>query len=981
MRLSRRALLLGASLLALSRANAGINNPGSASSQQPVIPGFNGGLKQVNTVSPFGPGCYLFMNFIKSASEIQYLSPPTDATWPKLPALELDADGYPTTLVAGTGGYFMNFTIPNATQYSQRWVLKWDGVGTVIPANFNATTNLTASNRLEFTNNDTSANWTSCAIFVQAFSNSPNHVTNLRMCRKIDEALMDAGQIVFPDHLTLMKSAKPGAIRSLGWGGGFDGTNTALVATWAQRRSRNFIQYGGGKYDSTKFPGATGTACTTTHSGTDYTLAYSGFTLTDKVLVHLIFDASAPHISTGTTVQLAWSTTNGVAININWTAHGLAVGNTIAFGDSTGTVPPSAINLATQQIFFVNNVVDANNFTFSATSGGSSVLATATTSGNLKIATIPRININSTGFVKMRDFQTPNPSSVGSVCGVTPAAGLSTIIYDATTGWFHISRSGPSLMCGGSPEVFVDYCAAIGANPWMTAPFLSQTIGAGVGVTDYMTSWVTYAKNTYPWMKPLVEPYNETWNPGLACLGTHYASTLSYALWQSQILAGGTLNRNIDNAYGKWVSDLGQAISAIYGNDRTKYSMLCMGQGTTFHDPASLVINDARLVSNLYVTVNGGQPAYKWTDRVGAANYIGSSEQDGFQEQVDAVNYYVTNNGNPSGQSAISESYTANVNSGVDTPYTTTYIQTLFTNIKAWALGQNGASVVPAPGASGNTVKGIVGYEGGWGPDVPVDHGDAVTNVSLVATPGITQANPCVVTIASGNSSTTVDGNANYSGNPGVVGQMINMQFVSGMTQLNNGGLLGATFTSGSASIACTQTLIANQAVMFVAGGQLPPAPFQLNIPYHVISTGLSGSAFQLSATKGGSAIVASASQASTVFTQGGWFVTVVSGLTITLDVDSTGFTAWTNASQAQIVWTGTGAYVGALRLSGILTNALGTANTQMYANHLALGGGGFTAEYPSNFIYFGNAGAWAVLNPNIYAPLTPQWNSIVAQQ
>src|ERR1700704_1147014 len=181
----------------------------SLASSVPGATSFNGGLKQTNTVSPFGPGCYLFMNFIKSASEIQYLSPPTDPTWPKFPAIELDANGYPTTLVAGTGGYFMGFTIPNATQYSQRWVLKWDGIGTVIPANFNATVNLTQSNRLEFTNNDTGVLWTSCTIFVQAFSNSPNHVTNLRMCRKIDEALMDAGQLVFPDHLTLMKSAKP----------------------------------------------------------------------------------------------------------------------------------------------------------------------------------------------------------------------------------------------------------------------------------------------------------------------------------------------------------------------------------------------------------------------------------------------------------------------------------------------------------------------------------------------------------------------------------------------------------------------------------------------------------------------------------------------------------------------------------------------------------------------------------------------------
>lgn len=938
---------------------------------------FNGGLKQTGNPNTGAPGMYIFINFIKGAAVLLWDNIPTDPTYSPFGSevfMPVDANGYPTSIPTGAVNFGTNFTIPNATQYAGKWVLKWDGTGTAGMRNFAFTAGpgfsgiSSSTGRFEFFNNDTSTQWTSAAFFCSATAASPNHLKNLRLCRSIDEAAMDAGQLVFHDHLTLMRSAKPGAIRSLGWGGESDGTNTSLIGLWSQRRPVGYVNYRGYYFNPNLYGGVT------THSGTDYSLTYAGFTLTDKALIHLIWDASAPNRQSQN-VTVAWSTTNGNPIVVNRTSHGLSVGNTVCFGNSG---LPAGIVVSQQ--YFVSNVIDANNFNISATSGGASINASATTSGSWTIAQMPRLAINGGSFINLTDFQTPNPTNIGSICGVSPSAGLSTIIYDQTTNWWHISRTGPGLMVGGPPEVFVDYCAAIGANPWITAPFMTQTTGGALGgVTDYMPNWVTYAKVTYSWMKPLVEPYNETWNGALAGLGTQYAQTLAYTLWPT--LAGtSTLNRAVDNSYGKWVSDLGQAISAIYGNDRTKYSMLSMGQGVTWHDAASVNINDSRLVSNLYVTVNGGQPAYKFCDRVGAANYIGSSEQDGLQEQIDSVNYYVTNNGNSSGQSAISEAYTANANSGVDTPYTTTYVQTIFINIKAWALGQNGTSVVPAPGVSGNTVAGIVGYEGGWGPDVPVDHGDAVTNVSLVATPGITQANPCVVTLASGNSTTNVDG-SNFSGNPGVVGQMVNMQFISGMTQLNNGGLLGATFTNGSASITCTQTLIANQAVVFTADGANPPSPFQVNIPYHVLSTGLSGSAFQLSATKGGSAIVALANQPTTVFAQGGWFITATGVSTITLDVDSTGFTAWTNASQAQIIWTQTRVYVGALRLSGLTTNALGTANTQMYANHLALSGSGFTAEYPSNFIYFGNAGAWAVLNPNIYVPLTAQWNSIVAQQ
>lgn len=973
---SRRSLLAGASLISFMRlASAGINNPGSASSVSP----FNGGRTQTNTSSVVDPGVYYFINWMKNGSsnngaDINYLSAPTDPTWPGVPILELDANGYPQTLVGGTGGYFTGFTIPKAATYSGTWVLKWDGTGTVTPANFSFTTTLSMSNRREFTNLDnTQPNWTSCFIFVQAFSNAPNHVTNLRMCRAADEAAMDAGAVFLPEHIALMKSAKPGAIRSLGWGGGFDGTNTALIGLWAQRKPVGYITYGAMVLNPNWCPpGGTGTAITTTNSGTDYTLAYSGFTLTDKVVVQFIFNADTT--AQTTLLTKAWSTTNTVAVNINWTAHGLAVGNTVVMGqNSGGTIAPPGVNSA--QIYFINNVIDANNFTVSATSGGSSVLATATSSGNMFISAVPRININSTGFVTMTDFQTPVPSNIGGINGVSPAKGLATIIYDQTTGWFHISRGGGGLIAGSPPERFIDYCAVIGANPWMTAPFMSQTTGGALGgCTDYMPSWVTYAKNTYPWMKPLIEPYNETWNGSLQGLGTFYASTLAYKLWPTQANAGGF---PINEAYGKWVSDLGQAMSTIYGNDRTKYSMLCMSQGVVFNSVPGLNQLDSRLTSDWYVTVSGGQPAYKFCDRVGLACYYANPQADYATAEIpDAFNYYITNAGNPTAQAAIAETLAASANNGVNEFITLAYVKTLFTNAKAWGLGLNPGSTVPTA-TGGNTVKGICAYEGGWGPDVPIAANNWTTSVSTAAG-SITNANPCVLTLNTNSTSSADGGVSGIVGNPGVVGQMINLQFVTGMTQINNSAnAFGSTFTSSSASIAATNTLIVNQAVMFTTA---PPAPFQIYVPYHVLSTGLSGTAYQLSATKGGSAIVAGAN-ASNVFTQDGWFITAVGTSTITLDLDSTSFGTWTNAQTGQVTWTGGGAYSNALRVAAVTTNAMGTNNAQMYTDFFSQGGGGFTAEYPSNFLYFGVSGAWSVLQPTILnTTLTPQWNSIVAE-
>jgi hypothetical protein len=64
------------------------------------------------------------------------------------------------------------------------------------------------------------------------------------------------------------------------------------------------------------------------------------------------------------------------------------------------------------------------------------------------------------------------------------------------------------------------------------------------------------------------------------------------------------------------------------------------------------------------------------------------------------------------------------------------------------------------------------------------------------------------------------------------------------------------TFTNSSANVGWTNTLRAGQPVYFTTTGSLP-TNFSANTTYYVISTGLSGSNVQVSATPGGSAIVA----------------------------------------------------------------------------------------------------------------------------
>jgi hypothetical protein len=69
-------------------------------------------------------------------------------------------------------------------------------------------------------------------------------------------------------------------------------------------------------------------------------------------------------------------------------------------------------------------------------------------------------------------------------------------------------------------------------------------------------------------------------------------------------------------------------------------------------------------------------------------------------------------------------------------------------------------------------------------------------------------------------------------------------------------GSAAATFTNGSASIAATNSFVAGEQVSFLAPGGVLPAGITNGSQYFVSATGLSGSAFQVAPTFGGTPIV-----------------------------------------------------------------------------------------------------------------------------
>jgi hypothetical protein len=866
MKISRRDFIHAGCALGTVMLLSSVVDKAEANARHGYIPAtsFNGGKTQFNTTNVQAGGSFAFINLLKHAQDWGYSGTPTGTNVTQIPIRELNANGYPTSIPTGATGYVAQLTMPTTAEYSGQYILNWPaGSATMTVANVGITiiSGSSTSPPMIFTLNATG----SPQLSITATSAA---LTFIQLCKYGNDntpygspydnyTLLQQGKVFDPQTLALVKSAKPGAIRSLGWGGYSNGTNESAIALWAHRPPRNYYTYCGIFPDPSVFIDNV-----MTNSGNDYTIAATGFALTNKVKVIANFNAAS--VSSART-NVTSTTTATSPIVVGWGAvHGLAIGNTVVFGPNL----PAPLVQA-QTYFIIASGFTSTSFEVSATSGGSAVLASSSTSYSYFAIAPVRININGTGLIPVTALAIPIPGNVFTDYG-TPT-GLNTLVYDATLGYylaFYESFQKVNTV-GVPPEVFVDYCAAVGAHPHIVAPTASIE-----PVSDFMTSWASYATSTYPWMKPRIEPPNETWNSNF--FQTQYAEAVSYTLW-------GTTN-DVDNAYGKWASTLPQAMYANYGNDRTKYTMLwaCMTDAA-WHNSS---FTD-RLNSTKYVAVNGGQAAYKWCDRATFANYFSNGETFTVQELINAYNYSVTFSGNPSQQAVVMANYTAdcslNLNGSLEA-----------FNIP-WAEqgGNNLKAVIQAlPGTS--TFTGITCYEGGY----DSNQNDTGGNWTSTITGGTNTTN-CIFTLSTsfnGQGATLLAQNGNTI--PAVAGMQITLSGLTGGYATFNGQTVNVTSVSGS-------TITTN----LDASGQ--------------------GSAFSGSAT-----------------------ATYVSSQT----------------------------YVTTLRVASKQAATLGVQNKAMNDFvTITLSSSGFVGEFPSNFIYTGSNNDWTVLDPDIYAPLNSNWNSIVA--
>jgi hypothetical protein len=880
----------------------------------------NGGESQTN----FGGNSYIqFIDVVKQANNFTYVGTPTDANAPPIPLLELDANGYPTTLVAGVEGVQFYYPLFRVAEYSGVWVVVWKGAGTLglggnvaAAAGYSNPSSITsatdAGGRFEFTRTADQLQ-PAVTIAATATSGAGTHIRDMHIFRKIDETQFNAGRITSLPFASRLLDLGPGCARNLGWLGDFsnlNGANFTNLATWAQRKPTSYFGYAADQFIPSQWVG------TLTWTGNCATVSAQGFTLADKKQVHAKFTSKPAtevggvlrcDISSGASGQITKAnhgqivgnalviqyakevtflgTTNGspnVELTNDGTTANIAVGQevfsdnfpsgttVISITDATHMVLSSGATVTTGAgvftrmglpaplkpgiIYWVVGVPTANTMTISATRGGSPVNITGGAISNVIFSPLWMVDIGGTGYYPMWDTF-PVTGDSAFLGYYTPKPGyVTTLTFDEVCQCWRRHGGDDNLghrgIIGGvPPETFIDACIELGMQPWLVMPPLSHYVAGNVhACSDFVDGYIGYARtkqlSTAPWLKPVIECLNECWNLQIAFQGTYVARSYAWAVW-------GTVDSYHDKFYGRAVSVVGQKASSTFGNDRTRYSMVCSFQTTGFHDAQSrgiFPLFDERSQGLTYQVLNSGSPAHLWTDRFCGAPYYAPSEYKTIAMADRALDAIITNHGNPTGRMSVVEAYCATALDGSsDTEYTVPYVDNCFANMKTYALQ------MPV----GNTIEGIVGYEGAWSPDY--------INPMYNYPTGATNASTCTLTVPvvvppDGNfplGITNMPPAGYVNGLPNCAGMAVTPEACAGIDELNLKGGIGISFTGGG-----SPDIITNEANGFWVGATVWPytndgagLPPELTYGARYFVVFKSGTTIRISVTKGGAAI------------------------------------------------------------------------------------------------------------------------------
>lgn len=929
--------LLFALFLATAPANAWIHGASSS---------FNGGRSQMN-VSQLGFACCDFINKVKTASNWQYAA--TGSQGPQGGFIDpqyLDSNGYPTAIQ--TSGYFQVPIIPSQAERPGNIVIRWIGNGTIqtpngtfVSGSLTSTLGGDGIYRGRYVYTPGASN-----IRIGVTSMGSPYVSKIEALYTDEEAAYDLGAVFSPDFINKLRSTlRVGKIRFLDWQGSSTGANGSNVTTWATLKGEDYFSYAATEWKPSLYAGPTSNGSNpitdATGSVNDYTISFGSGDWTDKQTIQLKFNATATTAPSAVTVS---GTVGSGDLVINWPSHGLSSQAPIGcYGTTGGAIFPKPLSFSTTA--YVGTVVDANSFKVSLTPGGADVIRETAGNGSLSCLRLPTLALNGNAPVAIKNSY----GSVGTITGSsgdTPVANdYATLVYDADLKSLLLFRGSENgIVNGVPPSIMLRLCKEVGAHCYFLTPFL-----AADPMTDYVRELATacrdYAASNAPWMKCSIEGPNETWNFQTGFLATLYAWNKAYAHW-------GTAAFDEYNWYGKVISTIGQDVQSVFSGDTTKYDVIL---GVRASSGDGVTTNDTRMNSTAYVAQSAPaqsgyvkEPAYKYATHIAPAIYIGPGSYTYPEELAWAYDYVV--NGNASALSSYMATYEGAAKGG---------------NLAKGAARYAALGTYAAGPWGGSYVLGMQSYEGGIGII-------NATGSSTGVITGATQANPVVLTISTSTISPGSAGAQSNSPSPAAFpGMILRVSSVGGMTQLNSGAAQSVTITSGNANIPYTGTASVGQGVNFTAANTSSTLPSNLTngVTYYIVSVN-AGVSIQVSATKGGGAITPSGGSGTTTV-EPGWVVTSVSGTSTTIDVDGSGFSAYTSG--------GAVTYINAIpfllafreaaRMSPAMEGYTYGGAVSNYQNFLNATGASWPSQY---YLMASSSSTFGLYQPSLYSTPSP---------
>ena len=215
----------------------------------------------------------------------------------------------------------------------------------------------------------------------------------------------------------------------------------------------------------------------------------------------LYIDIDYPYLTATVTISIA---APGV---ITWTGHGRVANDTVQF-TTTGTLPTG---LAASTTYFVKTVIDANNFTVAATSGGTAITTSVSQSGvhtgfvyygvptvavaatTVTIASFPIAGreISYTGALEM--FALFSFTATANAKTITMTYGGQTFLNTGAVGSSYGSLYANKIAYARTPGTLVSTAAASVGHGYSTGALSTLTVDYSVSQTFAITAMAAVA--------------------------------------------------------------------------------------------------------------------------------------------------------------------------------------------------------------------------------------------------------------------------------------------------------------------------------------------------------------------------------------------------------------------------------------------------------------------------------------------------------